>query len=364
MRIEIFKAGRQTDSAGNSRDWTESDLDKIVSSYDPKNHEAPVCIGHPKDNAPAWAWVKSVAREGKSLFAEIGDLLPEFSDLLEKKLFKKRSISLYPDLSLRHIGFLGAQPPAVKGLEDFKFSEVEGAPIEYADWQTTWGFKSVGSLFQGLRDWLIDTKDMDTANRLIPQYEIDSLKTMVATPDPVNGFGYSENQTEVEDMDKVKELEAQIVSFGEQITAKDTEINEFKTRATTAEARVILLEKEKVNGELTSFCDRMVNAGKILPAQKGNHMAVMQALAGQAEIEFSEGATITKISPLKAYQDGIENSESKIMFGEFAKDGKDQDDMSDASNIADKARAFKELKSREGMEITISQAVEHVTSKA
>jgi len=48
---------------------------------------------------------------------------PEFKDWVKRGLYKKISVALYPDLGLRHIGFLGATPPAVKGLKQATFSE-------------------------------------------------------------------------------------------------------------------------------------------------------------------------------------------------------------------------------------------------
>jgi hypothetical protein len=119
--IPVFRTGTHTDSAGRTRTWTEEDLDEIVRKYNPSEHEAPVVIGHPKDNAPAWGWVEALKREGQILYAKLKDLAPEFVDLVRQGRFKKRSISLYNDLVLRHIGFLGAMPPAVKGLPDVAF---------------------------------------------------------------------------------------------------------------------------------------------------------------------------------------------------------------------------------------------------
>ncbi len=132
IRLAVFKTGTHTDSKGSVSTWTEADLDKLVSSYDPKVHEAPAVIGHPKDDAPAYGWVKGLKREGDILFANVDPTVPEFIAWLQKGLYKKRSISVYPDGTLRHIGFLGAQPPAVKGLPDFTFNDPEAAVIEFA----------------------------------------------------------------------------------------------------------------------------------------------------------------------------------------------------------------------------------------
>jgi hypothetical protein len=122
MWVEIFKSGLHTDSSGNTKLWDESDLDSIAAKYDPQQHEAPVVIGHPKDNSPAYGWVEALQRQGQSLWAKLR-LIPEFVEMVKKGLYKKRSISLYDSHGLRHVGFLGAMPPAVKGLKDVQFNE-------------------------------------------------------------------------------------------------------------------------------------------------------------------------------------------------------------------------------------------------
>lgn len=121
----IFKTGKHTDSSGNTKEWTEADLDKIIETYDPSKHEAPIVIGHPKTNAPAYGWIESLKRVGNTLYAKAKQLAPEFVEMVNKGMFKKRSISLYPDGTLRHVGFLGAVPPAVKGLPDVEFKDGE-----------------------------------------------------------------------------------------------------------------------------------------------------------------------------------------------------------------------------------------------
>jgi hypothetical protein len=133
MWIEIFKTGEWTDSNGSTRTWTGSDIDGIVTNYNPSFHEAPVVIGHPRDDAPAWGWVKALKRSGNVLLAKLKDLAPEFKEMVNRGLFKKRSISLYQDMSLRHLAFLGAQPPAVKGLAAFSFSEPSAVTYDFAE---------------------------------------------------------------------------------------------------------------------------------------------------------------------------------------------------------------------------------------
>lgn len=127
--IECFKAGDQTDSAGNSKTWTYDDLVNIAKIYNEKiaeggeSYEAPVVYGHPETDSPAQGWVTELKVEGNTLKAHLDRLNTQFVESVKSEEYKKVSIALYDDMMLRHIGFLGAVPPAVKGLEPVKFAE-------------------------------------------------------------------------------------------------------------------------------------------------------------------------------------------------------------------------------------------------
>ena len=122
--IPIFKGGEQRDNQGRLHDG-DALIDKAISMFGLNQHEAPIVIGHPKNNDPAFGWVKDLKKIGNVLYAKFKDVVPEFENLVKRGLFKKRSASFYPDGSIRHVGFLGAIPPAVKGLADLKFAEGE-----------------------------------------------------------------------------------------------------------------------------------------------------------------------------------------------------------------------------------------------
>lgn len=131
--FEIFKAGKHTDSHGVTKDFTLDDLQKIVNNYNAKypEHEAPIVIGHPKTNAPAYGWIEKLELAGEKILAYPKQVVKEFEEAVKQGLFKKRSISLYPDLTLRHVGFLGAVPPAVKGLADLQFADSDYNEFEF-----------------------------------------------------------------------------------------------------------------------------------------------------------------------------------------------------------------------------------------
>jgi len=128
MWFEVFKTGEHTDSSGNKASYSEAELDKIATLYNSRlkesdSYQAPVVKGHPKTDDPAFGWVEMLKRKGSVLFAKIKQLAPEIIDEIKQGHFKNISIALYPDMLLRHIGLLGAIPPAVKGLKPVSFSE-------------------------------------------------------------------------------------------------------------------------------------------------------------------------------------------------------------------------------------------------
>ena len=122
--IEIFRGGRQTDNAGRKHDGNAI-IEKAIATFNVAGHKVPLVIGHPKDNAPAFGWIgglKETINDGvKVLFAKFKQVMPEFEEAVKKGLYKHRSASFYLDGRLKHVGFLGAIPPAVKGLAAIKF---------------------------------------------------------------------------------------------------------------------------------------------------------------------------------------------------------------------------------------------------
>lgn len=135
LPIHIFKAGRQITAAGEVIQFSTDDLAASATAYDPKLHEAPFVIGHPKTDDPAKGWVHTLTHTDRGLFALPARVDPVFAEQVNRRDYGKVSAKFYrPDSPrnpvpgvwyLRHVGLLGAEPPAVKGLDDPAFSEVE-----------------------------------------------------------------------------------------------------------------------------------------------------------------------------------------------------------------------------------------------
>lgn len=118
--LELFRSG----DYGDKGTFSNSDLDQMVKNFNPSFHEPPAVIGHPDHDAPAYGWVDALKRYGDKLLGKFKQVDPKFEEMVKSGRFKKRSIALYQTAKgwmLRHVGFLGAQPPEVKGLANATF---------------------------------------------------------------------------------------------------------------------------------------------------------------------------------------------------------------------------------------------------
>lgn len=128
MWIEIFKKGNHTDSSGKKINYTDDDINEIVNKYNLKvkesdSFEAPIVKGHPGSDEPAFGWVERLQKKGDVIIAKLKDVTPELMKEIRDGRFKKVSVALYSDNMLRHVGLLGAMPPAIKGLKNVSFNE-------------------------------------------------------------------------------------------------------------------------------------------------------------------------------------------------------------------------------------------------
>lgn len=129
--IDVFRAGTWRDMGGRDVALDEARFDRIVAAHaaaDP----APVVVGHPKTDAPAFAWIDGLRRSGDRLQAKPRDIAQPFREAVEAGRYAGRSIALQGD-TLRHLGFLGGRAPAVPGLAPTQFA-AEAEPAAYAGW--------------------------------------------------------------------------------------------------------------------------------------------------------------------------------------------------------------------------------------
>lgn len=326
--FEIFRIGTHTTAKGQTVTFAESDLADIASSYDPALHQAPIVIGHPKQDGPAYGWIKGMAVNNGRIVAEPEQIETAFSEMVRDGRFKKVSAGLYhPDeksnptpgkYHLRHVGFLGAEPPAIKGLKPIEFSEGElDIELDFSEWSVSWGFESISRLFRAMRDFLIENKDVETADKFIPAWELDQLSQSAAdiradarTEDATRNY-FSENQTKDADMKTAEQRQAELDAREAAITQRETDIS---SRETTFSED----QKKLRNTTDAAFVTSVIEAGRLPVALKEAATALFSELEDSATLVFSEGdQTVTK-SPHAAFRDLLEKLPVQVNTGEFA----------------------------------------------
>lgn len=145
--LEIFRPGTRVAMSGSVVAFTESDLAACATAHDPAKHEAPIVIGHPTHDAPAYGWVKRLEFREGALFAHPHQVESSFAEAVNAGRRKTISPAFYPKKSrvnpnpgalyLRHIGTLGAMPPSVKGMRDAAFAENDLEFLSFGDF-TAW----------------------------------------------------------------------------------------------------------------------------------------------------------------------------------------------------------------------------------
>lgn len=290
MKFEIFKTGSHTSDKGVSKEYTLDDLNFIADSYKPSEDEAPIVIGHPQDNAPAFGWINSlsVSVDGK-LIADAPDdkLHPEFLSALKEGRYKKRSISLTPEGKLRHVGFLGGAKPAVKGLSDIQFSSQSSEVYEF------------------------DSDNLAQAETITPEPQPDIM------PDKFSTLSQELNQLK-ESINSIQQ------NFTESVSTK-TIIDNLSSQVNSIQAKLS-------NSDFESLLDSKVSEGTLTPAIKEKVLAVSAFAQSQ---NFSD-----EFSPAKFQSDfnkhliALVNSFPKIIYYEnFAEKPEDDSSVRDDSFI-------------------------------
>ncbi len=115
--IDILRSGSFTDQANKAITITGEDLDQLARDYVPDS--APLVLGHPTTEAPAYGWITALRRDGDRLIATLSHLAQPLIDAIKQHQYKHVSVGMGKTDTgylLRHLGILGAHPPAVKGL--------------------------------------------------------------------------------------------------------------------------------------------------------------------------------------------------------------------------------------------------------
>src|SRR5882672_4454691 len=61
MKLQLFRRGTHVASNGERLTFSDADLEASARAYDPKLHEAPIVVGHPELDKPAYGWIGKLA---------------------------------------------------------------------------------------------------------------------------------------------------------------------------------------------------------------------------------------------------------------------------------------------------------------
>lgn len=278
--LHIFKPGRHTAMSGATLEFSATDLAASAHAYDPAKFEAPLVVGHPRLDAPAYGWVSRLTAGVSGLEAEPHQVDAAFADLVNEGRFKKISASFFmPDAPgnpvpgvfyLRHVGFLGAAAPAVKGLRSPEFSSDETG---------------------------IETIEFSTAQ-----------ETDAVTPEEKAALEAENAQ-----------LKAQLAES----TAREL------AQAAAAKAQASAARHDRH----ASFCEALVTEGRLVPGLAPVIVATLDFVADQEQVvEFAEGDTRKPLAT--ALQDALKAAPKLIEFGEKSADKSAQEKAATASFAA------------------------------
>lgn len=271
--IRVIKPGTFTSVEGKKVTFSLADLEAAAAAYDPENDPAPLVIGHPTLEAPAYGWAKSLRVEDGHLIAEPdpAKLEPAFAEAVRAGRYRKVSGRFYqPDSPhnprpgtyyLQHIGFLGASAPAVKGLGTVNFA--------------------------------------------------DAGEELVTIDQPGGDQSRQETQVDKDTKDEV--------SFAE----RETALNDRETALAAKEADLATREAAARAAEHdghVAFAEGLVASGKLAPAAKELVVGLLDQLGAGAPSEgvsFGEGNS--ELAPAAALRKLLEGAQPLVSFGEIAR---------------------------------------------
>lgn len=302
--IHIFKPGRHVTMAGEVIEFSEADVAATARAYNPTLHEAPLVIGHPKTDDPAQGWVGSLSATARGLFAAPRDVEAAFAEQVGQRRYGKVSAKFYsPDSPsnpvpgvwyLRHVGFLGAQPPGVKGLDNPAFADADDGcvafqeAIEFGDWDD----RNIASMFRSLRDWFLTKFGQEEADRALPGWNVDALQESAAQHESEKSSiapAFSDPVV-LPVTDNPKEMNAVTPEQKAALEAENAQLKQQIAQRDDAERRAQATKRHQDNA---AFAEGLVSNGVLAPKHKDAVVAVLDLAATPAadgkSVEFGDG---------------------------------------------------------------------------
>ncbi|MEM5445739.1 hypothetical protein [Serratia marcescens] len=367
--LAVFAPGTHTAMDGRTMTFTVEDCLDMASSYDPSLSESPFVIGHPKLTAPSYGWAKRFEFRDGFLYAEPHQVNPEFAEAFNAGSYKKRSLSVYQPNTPgnpkpghfypRHVGFLGAVPPGVKGLPDAEFTEFaegdDNAPLEFA---IPWETELLVDLLRGVRDYIVEKDGAERADLLMPQWRIRSLEELAAN-------AAAENNSTISPLAYAEESNVSKVDPGtaSDLAARKADLDAREERIKQQEKASQEAAAAQRRTDIASFADGLVTAGQLLPRQKNTVVELLVSLANEP-ISFADGSTTVSKTPEELLRSVLSEKPKLLDFSEKSGEEGAVLDFADASAVADAANIYVAEQAKLGRTVSITDAVNHVKKGA
>ncbi len=314
--------------AGETIEFSEADLKATAAAFSPSVSKAPIVIGHPATDDPAQGWVASLMATSRGLFATPAQVDPAFAEAANAGRYGALSAKFYRPTDpsnpapgvwyLRHVGVLGAQNPAVKGLDSPAFAALEDdgcVCFQESVAFSGWSDDTVARLFRGLRDWMIGKFGLDEADKVLSSYSVTDLEQTAQAElnRPAEAPAFSEPNPN-------PPLPEITVTPAEK-AALEAENATLKAQLAQVVAKDAKALAEKTHAAHVAFCEDLGRQARLLPAGQPVAVAMLDHLAGQAApVQFGEGDA--KTSLLEGFKAYLAAQPVQVTFGESATHGR------------------------------------------
>jgi hypothetical protein len=331
--VEIFRAG----DYGQKGNWTPDKLAAVVTNFKGGEWKPPAVLGHPKDDSPAMGWVEDVAVEGDVLKAKFNQVQPQLEAHVAEGRFPNRSAAFYIDPKgkgpvLRHVGFLGATPPEVKGLAPIKFSDGEFVAIEFKE-EVMDQAEIKKSVATGIREFFT------------------SMFAEKKTGEPAT---FTEEEVKQRIEAATKPLFERMDKFTSQFEENLKKASEASAAATVAARQASVADFIKARKAANQWVPAFTEAGleKVL-----EHMAVSGGV-----VKFGEAGKEKDTNVFDLFTGFLEKLPKIVPTGEIATMGGGDGELR-PHLVAGKATEYMKEQEKKGITVSAGDAVDHVLAK-
>lgn len=372
VKLDLLRPGVWKDKTGKVIEVTKDTINKIVDAtkkFTYQDDTLPIVKGHPKEDDPAYGWVKKsniAVDENGHLVATLSE--DEFTDEafvedVKKKKFKNISIATRKDGSLRHIGFFGAKTTAINGLEPVQLAEEddeiflfdsysfaeneESLAVELGDYEMNdYPFRTIRRMFTRLKTFLAEKYGAEEANKLFPDYELDETgeapriykrvsNNMLYAEEELDKLIYSETNKDG-NMDTIEKLKAQNEQLKQSVTQLKSDLENANNSLTQA-------QREKALNAAYQFCESDEMKKRISPAMKNKIAYLMVELEETGEFEFAEtdgeNETTAKAKAVETFKEILKGL-PELELGEEVITGTSEDGLKGDRAIGEQIASF------------------------